>query len=426
MTMIEPLNITTSPAESLTLVDLQRLVRTTIEGRFAEPLWVSAEISELKLNRSGHCYLNLVEKGSNSGTPQAEARAVIWRSSYQRLSTIFEELSGTRLAAGIRVLVRVVVTYHEVYGFMLQIVDLDPAYTLGEVERRRRETIARLQRDGVWDMNRDIEMPRPALRIAIVSSATAAGYQDFMREVARAPYRFHFTLFESLMQGGNAEQSIIDSLVAIAEREAEFDAVVIIRGGGSTSDLGIFDSYLVASYVAQFPLPVVSGIGHDKDVSIVDMVAHTACKTPTAVATHLVELVDGEMALIDDCARLLGESVVRRLSAERLRLERSSADLRNLAAIKLTRENLRLDALDEGIISEARSLIAREKQRLDAAADTAEARSPERLLRLGFAVLRSAERSLRSVAEISEGDIVDIELADGRARAEIREIATKK
>ena len=169
--MIEPLNITTSPTESLTLVDLQRMVRTTIEGRFTEPLWVSAEISELKLNRSGHCYLNLVEKGSKSGTPEAEARAVIWRSAYQRLATLFEELSGTRLAAGIRVLVRVVVTFHEVYGFMLQIIDLDPAYTLGEVERRRRETIAQLQRDGVWDMNRECDMPRPALRIAIVSSA---------------------------------------------------------------------------------------------------------------------------------------------------------------------------------------------------------------------------------------------------------------
>jgi exodeoxyribonuclease VII large subunit len=271
-------------------------------------------------------------------------------------------------------------------------------------------------------MNRECNMPRPALRIAIVSSATAAGYQDFMREVGRTPYRFRFTLFESLMQGDNAERSIINSLVAIAEREEEFDAVVIIRGGGSTSDLGIFDSYMVASSVAQFPLPIISGIGHDKDVSIVDMVAHTACKTPTAVATHLVELVDGEMALIDDLAQRLRDGIARRMANERLRLERSTADLRNLATVKLTRENLRLDALDEGIIGEARSLIAREKQRLDAAADTAEARSPERLLRLGFAVLRSAERSLRSVSQLSEGDTIQIEMADGNATAEIKTI----
>lgn len=423
--MIEPLDIATSPAESLTLVDLQRLVRTTIEGRFTEPLWVSAEISELKVNRSGHCYLNLVEKGSKSGTPEAEARAVIWRSAYQRLATVFEELSGTRLAAGIRVLVRVVVSYHEVYGFMLQIIDIDPAYTLGEVERRRRETIAQLQRDGVWDMNREVAMPRPALRIAIISSATAAGYQDFMREVGRAPYHFRFTLFESLMQGNSAEQSIISSLVAIAEREEEFDATVIIRGGGSTSDLGIFDSYLVASYVAQFPLPIISGIGHDKDVSVVDMVAHTACKTPTAVATHLVELVDEEIALIDDLASRLRDGVARRIANEKLRLERSSGEMKNLVAVKLTRENLHLDALDEGIVGQARQIIAREHQRLDAAADTAEARSPQRLLRLGFALLNKAERSLRSVEDIAEGDTITITMADGSATAEIK-TKTKK
>ena len=423
--MIEPLDITTSPAESLTLVDLQRLVRTTIEHRFTEPLWVSAEISELKVNRSGHCYLNLVEKGSKSGTPEAEARAVIWRSAYQRLATVFEELSGTRLASGIRVLVRVVVSYHEVYGFMLQIIDLDPAYTLGEVERRRRETIAQLQRDGVWDMNHELAMPRPALRIAITSSATAAGYQDFMREIGRAPYRFSFTLFESLMQGNSAEQSIISSLVAIAEREEEFDATVIIRGGGSTSDLGIFDSYLVASYVAQFPLPIISGIGHDKDVSVVDMVAHTACKTPKAVATHLVELVDEEIALIDDLASRLRDGVARRIANEKLRLERSSGEMKNLVAVKLTRENLHLDALDEGIVGQARQIIAREHQRLDAAADTAEARSPQRLLRLGFALLNKAERSLRSVEDIAEGDTITITMADGTATAEIK-TKTKK
>lgn len=423
--MIEPLDIATSPAESLTLADLQRLVRTTIEGRFTEPLWVSAEISELKVNRSGHCYLNLVEKGSKSGTPEAEARAVIWRSAYQRLATVFEELSGTRLAAGIRVLVRVAVSYHEVYGFMLQIIDIDPAYTLGEVERRRRETIAQLQRDGVWDMNREVAMHRPALRIAIISSATAAGYQDFMREVGRAPYHFRFTLFESLMQGNSAEQSIISSLVAIAEREEEFDATVIIRGGGSTSDLGIFDSYLVASYVAQFPLPIISGIGHDKDVSVVDMVAHTACKTPTAVATHLVELVDEEIALIDDLASRLRDGVARRIANEKLRLERSSGEMKNLVAVKLTRENMHLDALDEGIVGQARQIIAREHQRLDAAADTAEARSPQRLLRLGFALLNKAERSLRSVEDIAEGDTITITMADGTATAEIK-TKTKK
>ena len=423
--MIETLNITTSASESLTLLDLQRLVRTTLEARFVEPVWVSAEISELKVNRSGHCYLNLVEKGTTDGAPRAEARAVIWRSAYTRLATIFEELSGTRLAAGIRILARVVVTYHEVYGFSLQIVDIDPAYTLGEVERRRRETIAQLQREGVWDMNREVEMSRPALRIAIVSSATAAGYQDFMREISRTSYRFRFTLFESLMQGDSAEKSIVASLKAIAERSDMFDAVVIIRGGGSTSDLGVFDSYLVATYVAQFPLPIITGIGHDKDVSVADMVAHTACKTPTAVATHLVELVDAEMVLLDDYARLLNESVAKRLNSERLTLERFSADLGRLTAVTLTGAMHRLDKIEESIFSEARAMIERERMRLDSAADSALARSPERLLRLGLAALRREEETITKASDLHRGDIIEIELSDGRAKAEIKEITMK-
>ena len=259
--MTTPLNITTTAHESLTLFDLQRMVRSTLETRFTEPVWISAEVSELKLNRSGHCYLNLVEKGSSDGAPRAEARAVIWKSSYARLAPLFEQTTGASLAAGIRLLVCVVVTYHEVYGFSLQIIDIDPSYTLGEVERRRRETIERLRRDGVWDMNHELELARPTLRIAIVSSATAAGYRDFCREIARSPYAFRLTLFESLMQGDSAEQSIIDALDSIALEERSFDVVAIIRGGGSTSDLALFDSYRIASHIAQFPLPVITGIG---------------------------------------------------------------------------------------------------------------------------------------------------------------------
>ena len=178
---IRPLDIPTTASESLTLFDLQRLVRTTLEERFCDPLWISAEISELKLNRSGHCYLNLVEKGISDGSPRAEARGVIWKSAYRNIADYFRSATQCELQAGMRILVRVVVTYHEVYGFSLQIIDIDPSYTLGDVERRRRETIARLEADGVWDMNRELELARPTLRLAIVSSATAAGYRDFIQ-----------------------------------------------------------------------------------------------------------------------------------------------------------------------------------------------------------------------------------------------------
>ena len=423
--MIEPLRISTTPSESLSLLDLQRMVRATLESRFDEAVWVRAEISELKLNRSGHCYLNLVEKGSGSGAPSAEARAVIWRSTYANIAAKFENATGQRLSSGISVLVRVIVTYHEIYGFSLQIIDLDAGYTLGEVERRRRETIERLTKEGVWDMNREVELPTPTLRIAIVSSATAAGYRDFCQEIARSPYRFELTLFESLMQGDAAEQSIVNALCAIAEREEEFDVVAIIRGGGSTSDLALFDSYTIAAHVAQFPLPVFSGIGHDKDISVVDMVAHTMCKTPTAVATYLVELADAEMALVEEYAERLRDGVVARLNGERLKVERLSAELGRSSMVTLSGLQHRLDMLEEGIKSDARRIIQSQTQRLDSLQGIVESHNPRNILRLGFAIVRNADGKRVNLNNIEIGQNVDIELSDGSLSADVTEKKTR-
>ena len=423
--MIEPLRISTTPSESLSLLDLQRMVRATLESRFDEAVWVRAEISELKLNRSGHCYLNLVEKGSGSGAPSAEARAVIWRSTYANIAAKFENATGQRLSSGISVLVRVIVTYHEIYGFSLQIIDLDAGYTLGEVERRRRETIERLTKEGVWDMNREVELPTPTLRIAIVSSATAAGYRDFCQEIARSPYRFELTLFESLMQGDAAEQSIVNALCAIAEREEEFDVVAIIRGGGSTSDLALFDSYTIAAHVAQFPLPVFSGIGHDKDISVVDMVAHTMCKTPTAVATYLVELADAEMALVEEYAQRLRDGVVARLNGERLKVERLSAELGRSSMVTLSGLQHRLDMLEEGIKSDARRIIQSQTQRLDSLQGIVESHNPRNILRLGFAIVRNADGKRVNLNNIEIGQNVNIELSDGSLSADVTEKKTR-
>ena len=424
--MNEPLSILTTQSESLSLLDLQRMVRATLESRFEEPVWLRAEISELKVNRSGHCYLNLVEKGGGSGTPRAEARAVIWRSAYATIASRFESATGQALTAGIAVLVRVLVTYHEVYGFSLQIIDLDAGYTLGEVERRRRETIERLKSDGIWDMNREVELNIPTLRIAVVSSATAAGFQDFRQEIARSPYRFELTLFESLMQGDAAERSVIDALMTIAEREDDFDAVAIIRGGGSTSDLALFDSYDIATYVAQHPLPIFTGIGHDKDVSIVDMVAHTSCKTPTAVATMLVEMADNEMAIIEEYAERLRDSVVARINGERLRLERQSSEVARSSMLLLGGLQHRLDTLDESITSDAQRILQSQSQRLDSLQEIIESYNPENILRRGFAIVRDSEGRAVKVGNISTGQSVNIELIDGSITANVTETKSKR
>ena len=418
-------NLTPTSEQSLTLLDLQRMVRATLESRFRDPLWISAEISELKVNRSGHCYLNLVEKGATDGAPRAEARAVIWKSAYLPMASMFEAATGATLRAGLRVLVRVVVTYHEIYGFSLQIIDIDPRYTLGEIERRRRETIARLQQDGVWDMNRELELPRPTLRIAIVSSDTAAGYQDFMNELGRSTYRFQTTLFRSLMQGDAAEESIVAALTEIAQREEDFDVVAIIRGGGSTSDLALFDSYLIASYVAQFPLPIFSGIGHDKDVSVVDMVAHTSLKTPTAVATKLVEMADYEMTLVENFATEIAHNVEDMLHGEELRLYTHGVNISREATRHISNHEKRIELLKDGLLSRVEYMISTEEQRLNAAERTLQSYSLDNILRLGFAVARNQEGVLKSIANTRIGESVDIELLDGVVGAEIKSITPK-
>lgn len=416
---IRPLDIPTTASDSLTLFDLQRLVRTTLEGRFCDPLWISAEISEFKLNRSGHCYLNLVEKGISDGAPRAEARGVIWKSAYRNIADYFRSATHCELQAGMRILVRVVVTYHEVYGFSLQIIDIDPSYTLGDVERRRRETIARLEADGVWDMNRELKLASPTLRLAIVSSATAAGYRDFIQELQRIPYPLHTTLFESLLQGEAAEREVIAALDAIAEREEEFDAVVIIRGGGSISDLALFDSYVIASHVAQFPLPVITGIGHDKDVSVVDMVAHTSCKTPTAAATLFGELLDEELSTIEALSLQLRDIAKAHIGTHRLAIERLGAELTRSSVVMLNALRYRLEQAESGIADSLRNRLTAEKQRVDAAHALLESHSPARVLKLGYALLRATSGVVRSIDDVSVGQSLNIELHDGEIEAEI-------
>ena len=314
-------------AQYITLSELQRRVRQVLEERFALPLWVSAEIAEVKVNYSGHCYLELVEKGEGDGVPKAQARAVIWRSQYARIAAYFEAETGQRLAAGMRILAKATVNYHELYGFSLQLLDVDPAYTLGDMERQRQQTIARLQAEGVWEMNRQQAMPAVVQRIAVVSSSRAAGYQDFCNELAKSPYRFCLTLFDAVVQGAAAEDSIVDALSRIAAAGEAFDAVVMIRGGGSSSDLNCFNAYRLCNHVAQFPLPVVTGIGHDKDTSVADLVAHTALKTPTAVAAWLVERMAQADGYLAWAGLQLGNAALAITHSAAVGLERLGADL---------------------------------------------------------------------------------------------------
>ena len=406
-------------AQYITLSELQRRVRQALEERFALPLWVSAEIAEVKVNYSGHCYLELVEKGEGDGVPKAQARAVIWRSQYARIAAYFEAETGQRLAAGMRILAKATVNYHELYGFSLQLLDVDPAYTLGDMERQRQQTIARLQAEGVWEMNRQQAMPAVVQRIAVVSSSRAAGYQDFCNELAKSPYRFCLTLFDAVVQGAAAEDSIVDALSRIAAAGEAFDAVVMIRGGGSSSDLNCFNAYRLCNHVAQFPLPVVTGIGHDKDTSVADMVAHTALKTPTAVAGWLVERMAETDGWLDCAALQLNDMTKAAMHASEVRLERLSGEVRRLSGELLTRQTLRLEHFTELLPDAARDFLARQGVRLGNAAELIAGRSPERILRLGFAVLRAGGRAVTSAGSVAEGEQVEIEVSDGKIDATV-------
>ena len=434
----------------ISLSELQRAVRDVLAERFAMPVWVSAEISDLKVNYSGHCYLELIEKGERDAVAAAQARAVIWRSAFPRIAGYFEAETGQKLAPGIRVLCKVLVSYHEVYGFSLQITDIDPAFTLGDMERRRQQTIAQLQKEGVWDMNRGLDFPPAVQRIAVVSSAQAAGYQDFCKELQRSPYRFHVELFDAFMQGTAAEDSIIEALFRVVARLDEFDALVVIRGGGSRSDLNCFDSFRLCNHIAQFPLPVLTGIGHDKDVAVADMVAHTPLKTPTAVAGWLVDRMAECEGALDYAALQLSDLTRQLLHRSEVQLERAGGDLRQLTAQLLARHEARLDRAREGIPQAARivcqrrcemlrmteqflpdmvrHVLQREEQRLAMARELIESRSPRQILRLGFAIVRTEGQGVVSARDARVGEGIEIEVADGKIGATInhKELWQKK
>lgn len=424
--------MTVSADKHITLSQLQQRIKSVIEQGLPLPQWVVAEIAECKVNYSGHCYLELVEKteatdsrAANS-VPKAQARAVIWRSQYAMLSAYFESQTGSRLAAGMKILAKVTVSFHELYGLSLQITDLDPSFTLGEVERQKQLTIKSLQADGVWDCNREVELPTLVQRLAVVSSASAAGYRDFCQELQRSPYAFRHSLFEAVMQGAAAEESICAVLSAIAEREEEFDAVIIIRGGGSTSDLSCFNSYRICSYVAQFPLAVITGIGHDKDVSVADMVAHTPLKTPTAVAAWLDErmaLLEGK---IDEAAQLVIDAARAKTSAEQLRIERWAGLIRELAKQMCERNHSRLTLLHEQLRSAAERTIERESSRLRLAVELVEAHNPQQILRRGFAVVRLGGKAMTHTEGVKCGEQIEIELSNGTLQAEVKKITTKQ
>ena len=327
---------------------------------------------------------------------------------------------GLGTAAGIRILARVMISYHELYGFSLNILDIDPTFTLGDMERQRQITIERLQREGVWDINRENPLPQVVQRIAIVSSRQAAGYQDFCKELGKSPYAFSLTLFDAFMQGAGAEDSIVAALDAVADRMDDFDAVVLIRGGGSASDLNCFNAYRLCAHIAQFPLPILTGIGHDKDTSVADMVAHTALKTPTAVAGWLVERMTGVEGWLDTAALQLRDASAGIFRRHELRLAELGSEIAHQSALLLLRRNEQLSRWSDELSAAVGELLRRQHTRLTTAEELIASRSPEHILSLGFAIVHRGDETVTSAKGLSSGDTLRVELSDGTFDATVK------
>ena len=309
--------------KTITLYELNSLVRQTIEIGLPKSYWVEAEISELREN-GGHCYLELIEKDKRYNTPIAKASARCWRQTWGMVKPYFENTTGQQLKAGMKVLIEVYAQFHEAYGFSWIISDIDPNYTLGDMARKRQEIIKRLKEEGVFDLNKQLDLPLFSQRIAVISSKSAAGYGDFANQLYVNQYGYYFEaeLFAATMQGEDVERSIIKALNAINDRCDDFDCVVIIRGGGATSDMSGFDALELAENVANFPLPIITGIGHDRDECILDMVSHTRVKTPTAAAALLIDNLHTAERRIDDARQRIANLTSRKMEVEKLRLSR--------------------------------------------------------------------------------------------------------
>jgi exodeoxyribonuclease VII large subunit len=429
------------PGGHITLSELQALIKRELERALPLTYWVVAEVSELKVNYSGHCYMQLTEKSAKGEQARAQASAVAWRSSWGSIAAHFRAATGSDIAPGMKLLLRVAVSYHELYGLSLVVSDIDPAYTLGDLEAERQRTIARLQEEGVFGMNRELELPVPIQRIAVVSSRNAAGYQDFCKEIDRSPYRFEMTLFDAFMQGEAAEGSIVAALDAIADRMDEFDAVVVIRGGGSQNDLACFNAYRLCAHVAQFPLPVITGIGHDKDRSVADMVAAVELKTPTAVAGYLVEIMAGEDQYLASAGDRIAQLATGMLDTQRRNIVSLGVELGRLTGSLTRTVERRLLDLTAAVTVRKEALLMQRRTRLETmrlligersarAVETQKARlqlmdarvrshDPARITALGFAVVRMNGHVLKSSAQATAGEKLDITLADGRITAQV-------
>lgn len=408
--------------ETYSLSQLTRFINQVIKVNFESPVWIKAEISELREASNGHCYLEFIEKDQDTDTLIAKIKANIWANTYRMLKPYFESSTGQQLHAGIKVLVSVTVDFHDVFGLSLNIRDIDPTYTLGELAKRRQEIIRQLEKDGVMEMNKSLEMATLPNRIAVISSPTAAGYDDFCNQLDNNPdgFVFYKKLFPAIMQGDQAADSIIEALDNIYEHANLFDLVVIIRGGGASTDLACFDSYELALNCAQFPLPIIAGIGHQRDLSIVDMVAHTSVKTPTAAAALLIEMMEEARDRMTDAYTAIYQLLHQRVQSQQQKLADISWKIRHALINKTSDKKLTLERQKSRLIQAVRLAINTQKNKLAILENSIERHSPAFLLKYGYTITTINGKKLSSVNDVQDGDTIKTYVSDGEVKSVVK------
>ncbi len=421
--------------QRLTLLELNSLVRQLIETAMPREYWVEAELSECRESR-GHCYMELTQRDDRAATPIARASAKCWASKWALIRPFFERATGQQLRAGMKVLLRVYAQFHEAYGFSWIVTDIDPTYTLGDQARRRQEIINQLKKEGVFDLQRELTLPLFCMNIAVISSRTAAGYGDFCNQLAESPFAFRTQLFPAVMQGEGIEQSVISALEQVWASAAFVpDVVVIIRGGGATSDMSGFDTLALAENVANFPIPVITGIGHDRDECILDMVAHQRVKTPTAAAALLIAHLSEVLDTVDDAQKRITIMAQQRITALQAQLSTISEMLPRIFSSVRTRQEARIDNLytrltglcQQKILTLHASVTAIESKmpflldrrlrsehhRLEMLTEKTKALDPIQLLHRGYSITTKDGHAVRDASLLKPGDTIETRLANG-------------
>lgn len=435
-----------SEKNQITLSQLASFVNDALASADLSNRWVVAEIANININRSsGHCYLELVEKSPASGQTLATIKATIWASKFKLIYAYFLAETGAEMAVGMKIMFCCNINFHPVYSISINITDIDPTYTVGESQRQRNLIIETLKKDGVFDMNKELEIPLVVQRIAVVSSANAAGYEDFLHQLECTKFDFQTTLFPAIMQGKETQLSVCEALSRIANRELDFDVVVVIRGGGATTDLQWFDSYEICSYIAQMPLPVVTGIGHTKDLSVADMVANLSLKTPTAVADHIIERAEsfydfmtGSVSHVKTSAtKILVDriNIINNLSLKIVDLAKDSLNkqsrllndrqqaIQTSANQAIFKAQQKVSLMSERLINYSQNAIQSQKIKVKHFSELISSHDPKNVLKRGFAIVKLNGKIVSSPDCIAVEDTIEVEIKNKKITSKVTKIS---